>query len=141
MPVRKSRRHFLLALAALLTRHFLSMRGHLWTIIALAGCACVSSAEPRGTMGAEGVGCSALISVLSMSTSDALLAMLGGYAVARSRSSGLAAYVPAMLAAPLVFRGIYRSVRLIRPSCCDTYNSMHSTCVIMTGANTGHLTM
>ena len=54
-------------------------------------------------MSAEGVGCSALISVLSMSTSDALLAMLGGYAVARSRSSGLAAYVPAMLAVPLVF--------------------------------------
>lgn len=79
------------------------MRGHLWTVIALAGCGCVSSAEPRGTMSAEGVGCSALISVLSMSTSDALLAMLGGYAVARSRSSGLAAYVPAMLAVPLVF--------------------------------------
>ena len=54
------------------------MRGHLWTVIALAGCGCVSSAEPRGTMSAEGVGCSALISVLSMSTSDALLAMLGG---------------------------------------------------------------
>ena len=64
---------------------------------------CEENAEPRGTMGAEGVGRSALISVLSMSTSDALLALLGGYAVARSRSSGLAAYVPAMLAAPLVF--------------------------------------